>query len=110
MFPGRDRIHPMTPRQLNRVCHIAAELASLPRWVAPPTLRHSCATHRLAHTIDLRVVPVWLGHAQLDTTARYTQVATHLIREVISPLGRRPKLFTNSVEPSDCRANPLWRL
>ena len=44
MFPGRDRISPMTTRQLNRVCHMAAELASLPRWVAPHTLRHSFAT------------------------------------------------------------------
>jgi len=26
MFPGRDRINPMTTRQLNRVCHMAAEL------------------------------------------------------------------------------------
>jgi hypothetical protein len=29
-----------------------------------------------------------LGHAKLDTTARYTQVATNLIREVMSPLDR----------------------
>ena len=30
MFPGRDRITPMTTRQLNRVCHMAAERARLP--------------------------------------------------------------------------------
>jgi integrase len=41
MFPGRDRINPMTTRQLNRACHIAAELAGLPNWVRPHTLRHS---------------------------------------------------------------------
>jgi len=29
MFPGRDRLSPMTTRQLNRVCHMAAELAAL---------------------------------------------------------------------------------
>jgi len=40
MFPGRDRISPTTTRQLNRVCHMAAELASLPRWVS----RTRCAT------------------------------------------------------------------
>src|SRR6266436_1044773 len=39
IFPGRDRINPMTTRQLNRVCHMAAELAGLPTWVAPHTLR-----------------------------------------------------------------------
>src|SRR5437660_12102739 len=43
MFSGRDRINPMTTRQLNRVCHMAAELAALPKWVAPHTLRHSFA-------------------------------------------------------------------
>jgi integrase/recombinase XerD len=58
MFPGRDRISPMTTRQLNRVCHMAAELASLPRWVAPHTLRHSFATHLLEQNIDIRVIQV----------------------------------------------------
>jgi integrase len=47
MFPGRDCINPMTTRQLNRVCHMAAERAGLPNWVAPHTLRHSFATHLL---------------------------------------------------------------
>ena len=88
MFPGRDRISPMTTRQLNRVCHMAAELALLPKWVAPHTLRHSFATHLLEQNIDIRVIQVLLGHAKLDTTARYTQVATNLIREVMSPLDR----------------------
>jgi site-specific recombinase XerD len=88
MFPGRDRITPMTTRQLNRVCHMAAELALLPKWVAPHTLRHSFATHLLEQNIDIRVIQVLPGHAKLDTTARCTQVATNLIREVMSPLDR----------------------
>ena len=88
MFPGRDKIGPMTPRQLNRICHMAAELAGLPAWVAPHTLRHSFATHLLEQNIDVRVIQVLLGHAKLDTTARYTQVATNIIREVMSPLDR----------------------
>jgi site-specific recombinase XerD len=75
MFPGRDRISPMTTRQLNRVCHMAAELALLPKWVAPHTLRHSFATHLLEQNIDIRVIQVLLGHAKLDTTARYTHWA-----------------------------------
>jgi len=29
-----------------------------------------------------------LGHAKLDTTARYTQVATNVLRAVTSPLDR----------------------
>lgn len=94
-FPGQDKIGPMTPRQLNRICHLAADLAGLPRWVAPHTLRHSFATNLLEQNIDVRVIQVLLGHAKLDTTARYTQVATNIIRQVMSPLDRltplRPK-------------------
>jgi integrase/recombinase XerD len=95
LFPGRDKIGPMTTRQLNRICHMAAELADLPRWVSPHTLRHSFATHLLEQNIDVRVIQVLLGHSKLETTVRYTQVAANIIREVMSPLDRltplRPK-------------------
>ena len=88
VFPGRDRINPMTTRQLNRACHMAAELVGLPNWVTPHTLRHSFATHLLEQKYDIRVIQVLLGHSKLDTTARYTQVAANIIREVVSPLDR----------------------
>ena len=95
LFPGQDKIGPMTTRQLNRICHMAAELAGLPRWVSPHTLRHCFATHLLEQNIDVRVIQVLLGHSKLETTARYTQVAANIIREVMSPLDRltplRPK-------------------
>jgi hypothetical protein len=57
-FPGRDRISQMSTRQFNRVCHMAAELAALPKWVAPHTLRHYVATHLLEQNIDIRVIQV----------------------------------------------------
>lgn len=98
MFPGRDKIGPMTPRQLNRICHMAAELAGLPSWIAPHTLRHSFATHLLEQNIDVRVIQVLLGHAKLDTTARYTQVATNIIRKVMSPLDRLSPLAPKKTE------------
>ena len=63
-------------RQLNRVCHMAAEAAGLGSWVTPHTLRHSFATHLLESDIDVWVLRVPLGHTKLDTTARYTHVAT----------------------------------
>jgi len=76
--------------QLNRVCHAAARLAEIDKPVSLHTLRHSFATHLLEQNVDIRVIQVLLGHTKLDTTARYTRVATQLIRTVMSPLDHLP--------------------
>jgi len=76
----------MTTRQLNRVCHAAAQQAEIDKRVSLHTLRHSFATHLLEPNIDIRVIQVLLGHAKLDSTALYTRVAIKTIREVMSPL------------------------
>src|SRR6201981_518655 len=60
LFPGRDALLPMTVRQLNRGCHMAADAAGLGSWVSPHTLRHSFATHLLESDIDVRVIQVLL--------------------------------------------------
>ena len=88
LFPGRDRVQPMTTRQLNRACHAAADMAGIGKHVSMHTLRHSFATHLLEQNIDIRVIQVLLGHAKLDTTALYTRVATKTIQQVMSPLDR----------------------
>ena len=86
LFPGRDRVQPMTTRQLNRACHAAAQMAEIDKRVSLHTLRHSFATHLLEQNVDVRVIQVLLGHAKLDTTALYTRVATKTIQHVMSPL------------------------
>jgi integrase/recombinase XerD len=40
----------------------------------------------LEQKVDIRVIQVLLGHQRLDTTAHYVQVATAILREVVSPL------------------------
>jgi integrase/recombinase XerD len=88
LFPGRNPVEPLSTRQLNRAVHAAAEAAGIKKRVSPHTLRHSFATHLLEQDTDIRVIQVLLGHAKLDTTARYTRVATTTIRSVTSPLDR----------------------
>jgi site-specific recombinase XerD len=90
LFPGMDPVDPLNTRQLNRAVHAAAEAAQIEKRVTPHTLRHSFATHLLEQRVDIRVIQVLLGHKQLETTALYAQVATDLLRKVISPLERLP--------------------
>jgi site-specific recombinase XerD len=86
LFPGMNPIDPLSPRQLNRAVHAAARAAGLDKRVSMHTLRHSFATHLLEQKEDIRVIQVLLGHKKLETTALYTQVATEVLRQVISPI------------------------
>jgi site-specific recombinase XerD len=86
LFPGRNRIDPMSTRQFNRAFAAACDFAGISKKVSPHTLRHSFATHLLEGGTDIRVIQVLLGHAKIETTTIYTKVATKLIREVTSPL------------------------
>ena len=86
MFPGRKPGQPMTTRQLNRLFHETAEGAGIRKGVCLHTLRHSFATHLLERGADIRIIQALLGHDKLDTTARYTRVATGMIANIKSPL------------------------
>jgi len=88
LFPGRDRLTPLTARQLGRIVHAAAAVAGIEKRVSPHTLRHSFATHLLENGTDIRVIRVLLGHAELETTTRYAHVATRTLQSVTSPLDR----------------------
>ena len=86
LFPGRRPGKPMTTRQLSRLFHEAADAAGIKKSVTLHALRHSFATHLLERGTDIRIIQALLGHDKLDTTARYTRVATGMIAGIESPL------------------------
>ena len=88
LFPGMDIDNHMSTRHLGRIVHEAAKAAGIAKRVSPHTLRHSFATHLLEDGVDIRVIQVLLGHAKLENTALYTQVATRTVRAVTCPFDK----------------------
>ena len=104
LFPGNRRGKPMTTRQLSRLFHEAADAAGIKKAVTLHALRHSFATHLLERGTDIRIIQALLGHDKLETTARYTRVATGMIAGVESPLDL---LSQPRKKPRNSRKNPL---
>ena len=86
LFPGQNPVLPLSARQLNRAIHAAPADAGIEKQISMHSLRHAFATHLLEQKVDIRLIQVLLGHKKLETTALYAQVATDILREVVSPL------------------------
>jgi site-specific recombinase XerD len=71
---------------LSRLFHEAIAAAGITKRVSLHTLRHSFATHLLEAGTDIRLIQAVLGHDKLDSTARYTRVATGRIAAIKSPI------------------------
>jgi integrase/recombinase XerD len=86
MFPSwRENKH-LSMSSVSQACTDAAKQSGLTKRITAHTLRHSFATHLLEGGTDTRVIQVLLGHSRIDTTARYTAVAAHVIAVTPSPL------------------------
>ena len=88
LFPGRGEGCHLTPRQVSRLFQQALVAAGITKRVTLHALRHSFATHLFDRGTDIRTIQALLGHEKLETTARYTRVATGHITAVESPLDR----------------------
>ena len=60
----------------------ALKLANIEKTGSCHLLRHTCATVMLENGADIRLIQQLLGHANLDTTAIYTEVAISHLKEV----------------------------
>lgn len=65
---------PLSRQQFWALIKRYAKKAGIARSITPHTLRHSFATHLLAHGADVRAIQEMLGHASVATTQRYAKV------------------------------------
>lgn len=86
LFPSAMRPdQPMERKTIRMACNAAGRRAGIQKPTNPHVYRHSCATHMLEAGADLRTIQVLLGHADIQTTARYLRVSTARIQATPSP-------------------------
>lgn len=73
-------------RSMQAVVQNARVRTGLGKRVTPHSLRHAFATHLLEAGTDLRLIQILLGHARIETTTRYTHVASPSKMKISSPL------------------------
>jgi len=72
----------LTTERVRQVLRERALKAGLDHMPYPHLLRHTFATHLLAHDADLRVIQELLGHADIATTQIYTKVDEEHLRRI----------------------------
>ena len=93
LFPGRDPRRALTRQAFFLLLkHVALEAGLDPARISPHVLRHSFASHLLAHGADLRSLQLLLGHADIATTQIYPHVLAERLQRLVEahhPLARK---------------------
>lgn len=76
----------LTTRSLQMIFQNALKKSGIQKPATFHSLRHSFATHLLENGTDVRYVQELLGHKNIRTTQRYTQVTNPSLKNIKSPL------------------------
>ena len=95
LFPSRAKQGHLTRARFAQILkELAIEAGIDPTRVSPHVLRHSFASHLLAHGADLRSLQQLLGHADIATT----QIYTHVLDERLKALVQNHHPLANSAK------------
>lgn len=81
LFRG-ERGGQMSPSIAQKLFREYRRTFGLPETATPHAMRHSCATHLVESSTDLRAIQELLGHASLSSTQLYTDVAQKHVHDV----------------------------